>query len=200
MSIIFIVSAPSGSGKTTLCLEMIKRSSGLMRSISHTTRTPRSDEVDGRDYYFISEEEFLKKITQGEFLEWAKVHGHLYGTSRENLLKARNLGLDLVLVIDVQGASNIQKMNLDGVYIFILVSSLQILETRLMDRGSDSGQEVKVRLQNALEEIEQARRYDYIIINREIEETVDYMLAIVKAERCRAQRFLQSRGGKELLT
>ncbi len=200
MSIIFIFSAPSGAGKTTLCLEMMRRCPGLMRSISHTTRAPRFDELDGRDYYFISEEEFLNKIKAGLFLEWAKVHGHFYGTSKENVIKAQKLGLDLVLVIDVQGALNLKKMKIDAVYCFISVPSIKVLETRLVDRGSDSDEDVKVRLRNALEEIEQSKHYDYILINCEIDETVDNMIAIVKAERCRAHRFFKSREMKECLS
>ena len=188
MSILFIFSAPSGAGKTTLCREMIRRSPGLVRSISHTTRAPRQREIPGKDYYFISKEEFTEKIEEGFFLEWAVVHGQFYGTSRENLNQANSLGKDLVMVIDVQGAEKLQKLEVDAVYVFILAPSLQILEERLRHRGGVAEKEVRIRLTNAPEEMEMARKYDYILVNREFEATVNTMLAIVTAERSKAHR------------
>lgn len=193
MSILFIFSAPSGAGKTTLCQEMIRRSPGLVRSISHTTRAPRQREIPGKDYYFISKEEFTEKIEEGFFLEWAVVHGQFYGTSRENLNQANSLGKDLVMVIDVQGAEKLQKLEVDAVYVFILAPSLQILEERLRHRGGVSEKEVKIRLTNALEEMEMARKYDYILVNLEFEETVNTMLAIVTAERSKAHRIFSQK-------
>ncbi|MBW2039200.1 MAG: guanylate kinase [Deltaproteobacteria bacterium] len=193
--ILFVVSAPSGAGKTTLLKKMISQLAGVGLSISYTTRPPRLGEREGIDYFFVSRGEFINMVKEGEFIEWAQVHGDLYGTPRANLETLQG-GEDLILEIDTQGARKIREELKNGVLIFIQPPSLRVLGERLRARGGDSEEEIHARLQNAQKELDQMAWYDYIVINREIEEAARQLTSIIIAERCKTARVLKGRGGE----
>ncbi|MFQ5716015.1 MAG: guanylate kinase [Nitrospinales bacterium] len=187
--ILFILSAPSGAGKTTVCKILQERIPDLKFSVSHTTRPPRPNEIDGVDYYFISEEDFKAKIEEDDFLEWAEVHNHLYGTALRPIYDLKNDGYDIILELDAQGAATLRKTKEDGVFILMLPPSLQELENRLKKRSTEPASQIQQRLEAGKFEIRQSKIYDYIVTNHELEETVDVMLAILKAEKFRANRY-----------
>jgi guanylate kinase len=187
--ILFVVSAPSGAGKTTIVRKVISQLPGVSLSISCTTRAPRPKEQEGVDYSFITREEFSAMEQAGRFIEWAQVHGDLYGTPRANLERLQNGG-DLVLEIDTQGARKIREAFSDVVLIFILPPSLEVLKGRLQSRGGDSEEAIEARLQNAQKELDQMAWYDYIVVNKEIEEAAGQVASIIIAERCKAARVL----------
>lgn len=166
---VFVVSAPSGSGKTTLCRKMLARFPFLSYSISHTTRTPRKDEKQGIDYFFITKEEFLDKIKQNFWAEWAEVHDNLYGTSLEFIKQKIRDGSSLLLDIDVQGAKQIKSSLPDSVTIFIMPPSFKVLEQRLRSRGTDSEDVIQKRLANAAKEIKEKDFYDFSIVNDDLD-------------------------------
>jgi guanylate kinase len=177
---IFVISAPSGAGKTTLCQAVLKKFPEISYSISHTTRKPRKDEKDGEDYFFISKIDFQEKINQGFWLEWAKVHGNFYGTSKEHLGKQTAQGFNVLLEIDTKGAKQIKKFYPDAVTIFIMVPSFEVLEKRLKGRATDSEDIINMRLENARAEIEQKDFYDYIVVNDQLDTACERICEIVK--------------------
>ena len=183
MSIVYIVSAPSGSGKSTLVSELFKVVSGLMFSVSYTTRPSRGSEQNGKEYFFVSRTEFENMIATGEFLEYAEVFGNYYGTARRFLRDAETAGTDLLLDIDVQGAAQVKKKMPEAVSIFILPPGREKLEWRLRNRGLDSEQVIRRRLDTARREIENYSKYDYILVNDRLEQSTDELRAIVLAER-----------------
>jgi guanylate kinase len=188
MSMVLIISAPSGSGKSTLVTRLLQRDQRLIFSISYTTRPPRGTEKDGESYHFISRPEFESRIAGGEFLEWAQVFGNYYGTHRAYLDRAASEDFDLVLDIDVQGARQLKERIPEAVSIFILAPSREVLERRLRARSEDSGGVIERRLREAAEEIRNYHRYDYVLVNHEVEDSVRRLHAIVEAERIRRQR------------
>jgi len=192
MSIVYIVSAPSGSGKSTLVNELFKMVGNLDFSISYTTRPPRGSEQNGKEYFFISREEFEAMIAAGEFLEHAEVFGNYYGTARRFLRAAEARGNDLLLDIDVQGASQVKEKISDAVSIFILPPDREKLEWRLRNRGLDSEAVIRRRLDTARREIENYSKYDYILVNNLLEQSADQLRDIVLAER------LKKKNGVEL--
>ena len=185
MSIVYIVSAPSGSGKSTLVNELLKMVRHLDFSISYTTRPPRGSEQNGKEYFFVSREEFEAMIAADEFLEYADVFGNYYGTARRFLLQAEARGNDLLLDVDVQGASQIKQNIPDAVSIFILPPDREKLEWRLRNRGLDSETVIRRRLDTARREIENYSKYDYILVNNLLEQSADELKDIVLAERLR---------------
>lgn len=188
MTTVFIVSAPSGSGKSTLVSRLLSRDTSLLFSVSYTTRAPRGNEVDGENYHFVSRDDFERRIAGGEFLEHAQVFGNYYGTHRGILEQARSSGRDLVLDIDVQGARQLKCQIPEAVTIFILAPSRQILEQRLRARGEDREDVIERRLREAAEEIRNYHAYDYILVNRDLEQCDRTLSAIVSAERVRRTR------------
>jgi guanylate kinase len=188
MSTVFIISAPSGSGKSTLVARLLTTVPGLMFSVSYTTRKPRGAEVDGHQYHFVSREQFERMLAGNEFLEWAEVFGNYYGTHRGILEQARELGNDLVLDIDVQGARQLKGKIPDAVSVFILPPSRPILEQRLRARSEDPDDVIERRLRDAAEEIRNYKAYDYVLINRDLPESDAVLSAIVHAERVRRTR------------
>jgi guanylate kinase len=188
MTTVFIISAPSGSGKSTLTHRLISEIPNLRFSISYTTRAPRGQEVDGRDYFFISPEEFAKRLAAGEFLEHAEVFGNYYGTHIGELESAAADGFDLILDIDVQGARQLKEKYPAAVSIFILPPSREVLEQRLRARSQDSEPVIARRLREAAEEIRNYSLYDYVLVNREVEASVGTLTSIVKATRSRRDR------------
>jgi guanylate kinase len=188
MTTVFIISAPSGSGKSTLVSELMRLVPKLCFSVSYTTRYPRPCERDGEDYFFISREDFEERIARGEFLEHAEVFGNYYGTHISELERAAAEGYDLVLDIDVQGARQLKSRIPDGVPIFILAPSRQVLEERLRARSQDSEAVILRRLHDAAGEIRNYHLYDYVLVNREVAASVETLVAIVKATRSRRDR------------
>ncbi len=187
---LFVISAPSGSGKTTVCHRVLETVPDLAYSISHTTRPPRHREKDGADYFFVGEEAFNRMRDQGQFLEWAHVHDHFYGTARKQIERCRESGKDILLDIDVQGARQVRDKVPDAVLIFILPPPFEVLEERLRRRQSDDEEAIKTRLANARTEVEAIREYDYIIVNDNLEEAVRDFTAVIQAERCRRSRVM----------
>lgn len=185
--ILFIISAPSGSGKSTLVSELRKQVSGIEFAVSWTTRAPRGSEEDGREYHFTSREEFLRMVEEGQFLEYAEVFGNLYGTARASLEEARIAGHDLLLDIDVQGAAQVRSKLPEAVGIFVMPPNPHVLRTRLRNRsraeGVENEEEVYRRLREASKEIENYRKYGYILVNDILDRAVAQLEAIVLAER-----------------
>jgi guanylate kinase len=181
--LIYIISAPSGSGKSTLVNELLKKVSDLEFSISYTTRAPRGSEINGRQYYFVSRDEFEKMIREAAFLEHAEVFGNYYGTARRFLRQAEENHRDLLLDIDVQGAKQVQDKLSDACSIFILPPDRKTLEERLRKRSEDSDEVMKRRLDAATREIENYRRYNYILINDQLEDSIRLLRAVVRGER-----------------
>ena len=184
--IVYIISAPSGSGKTTLSNELLRQVPDLEFSSSYTTRKPRGQEKNGREYFFVSTQEFERMIEQNQFLEYACVFGDYYGTARRFLDDAKSKGKDLLLDIDVQGARQVKEKLPDAVSIFILPPSREVLEQRLRDRSAAdriSDEVIDRRLQAAAKEIANYRKYDYILVNDRLEESQGQLRAIVLAER-----------------
>ena len=186
--LLFVVSAPSGTGKTTLCRAMAPIFPGLYCSISYTTRPPRPGDENGKDYHFISPEDFKKMIQRGEFAEWAEIYGHRYGTSKTALEKVREEGRDVILNIDGQGARQLRDKDLGGIFIFILPPSWPELKQRLSSRKTEGKAALEERLRKARAEMAEARWYDYIIINDELGKAQEQLKAIILAEHCRRGR------------
>ena len=186
--IIYVVSAPSGAGKTSLCREVAQKVPNLEYSVSYTTRPPRPGEVHGTDYFFVDEATFRNRIDKNDFIEWAEVHGNLYGTSRELLMDWVDRGIDVILDIDSQGAMTLKKKYNDGVYIYILPPSFEVLRQRLIDRRSDSPEEVSRRLQKAREEIWNYRQYYYLIVNVDFKKALKELESVILAERTKMKQ------------
>lgn len=182
------ISAPSGAGKTTLCKRLLQSSPSFIFSVSFTTRHPRKNEIEGVDYYFVSREEFQKMVNARKFVEWAEVHGQLYGTSANLLNKAVEAEKDVVLEVDVEGGTQIKKNYPQAVLVFLLPPSWQELEKRLKSRRTEDYERVKERIKQAKKEIDYAPYYDYLIINDDINRALDDLIAIIRAERCRMNR------------
>jgi guanylate kinase len=188
MTTVFIISAPSGSGKSTLVHRLLKTVPNLVFSISYTTRSPRPTETDGVDYIFITRKDFEERLGKGEFLEYAEVFGNYYGTNRETFELATHQGKDLVLDIDVQGARQLKVAIPQAISIFVLPPSRDVLEQRLRSRSQDSEETIQRRLRGAAEEVQNYTQYDFVLINRDIDEASARLATIVKAERLRKAR------------
>ena len=195
-TILFVLSAPSGGGKSTILKKVMADLSGLVFSVSHTTRSPRHGEKDGQDYHFVSREAFLdiQQRQPSGFLEWAEVHGNLYGTSRDEVEHHLQAGLDVVLDIDVQGAMQVMEA-VDPVTVFITPPSLAELERRLRGRGTEDEENLVLRLENAKKELLYREKYDYLVINDRLPEAIESLRAVIIAERCRRNR---SKDGKQI--
>ncbi len=191
-----VVSAPSGAGKTSLCEWAVTAVPNLAHSVSFTTRPPRPDEKDGRDYHFVDEATFQVMADQGDFAEWAVVHDHLYGTSRALLQQHDATGQDVILDIDTQGAANLRRSHPDAVSVFIVPPSWALLEERLRRRRSETEADLQRRLQRAREEVKHYAEYQYVIVNDVFAQAAEELKAIILAERCRSARvdlgFLQA--------
>lgn len=184
-----IISAPSGTGKTTILKRLFAQLKGVTFSVSHTTRSPRTGEKDGVDYHFVDQQTFKQMRTDQEFLEWAEVHGNFYGTSKKEVERHLAQGVDVFLDIDVQGARQVrQAAGSECFSIFIVPPSWEELEQRLTGRGTDSPETIRLRLDNAIKEMQDAGLYDYLIVNDTVEQAMDTLRAIIIAQRCRAGR------------
>lgn len=188
MGILFIITGPSGAGKTSILKRVMREVENLEFSVSYTTRPRRPGEVDGRDYFFVDEKRFKKMVEEGEFLEWAIVHGYYYGTSKKFVDERLEKNVDLLLDIDVQGALNVKRMDLDMVSVFIAPPSLEDLERRLRKRGTDSEYDLKKRLEDAKWELSKISEFEYLIVNDFLEKSVEKLKSIITAERMRTKR------------
>jgi guanylate kinase len=186
----FVISGPSGSGKSTLIREVRKRMNKLIYSISHTTRSPRSNEEDGVDYYFIDKSTFVDMIEKDDFLEWASVYDDYYGTSRRAVEEKLNEGLDIILDIDNQGAKNIRENISDCRLIYILPPSVEILEKRLRDRATDKPDVIEKRIKQVNNELSNCEWYDYLVTNDNLEKAAFEIEAIIAADGCSRERTL----------
>lgn len=186
--LLMVISAPSGAGKSTLCQELLKRRPTTHLSISCTTRTPRPGEQDGRDYHFLSPDEFTRRLDAGEFIETARVHDHLYGTLTAPVAGALAEGRDVLLNIDTQGAHAVKSRFPDCVRVFVLPPSWTALEERLRKRAQDGEDVIKKRLANARGEVAALPAYDYAVVNDRLEDAAQDLLAILRAERRRLAR------------
>jgi guanylate kinase len=187
---LFVVAAPSGTGKSSLVKALLEVDARMQLSISHTTRAPRGQEVHGREYYFVSDEEFDRMVAADAFIEWARVHNHRYGTSRQAIESRIAQGTDILLEIDYQGALQIRRQFANAVLIFILPPSFEELRRRLERRGEDRPEVIELRLRNAAEEMAHVGDFDYVIINEVFERALFDLKAITHAQRLRvaAQR------------
>lgn len=180
---VIVVSAPSGTGKTTICKHLLRTTPNLVFSVSYTTRKRRPGEVQGKDYYFVDKDIFLKMISENKLIEWAKVYNNYYGTPKEFLEKTINSGKDILLDIDVQGAKNIKKIYPDGIYIFLLPPSEKVLRERLINRKKDLPQDIETRLKNVKKELKYIKYYDYVVVNDKLSETLKVIKSIIIAEK-----------------
>lgn len=185
---LFIVVAPSGAGKTSLVRALLDHHAGLQLSVSFTTRAPREGEVDGRDYVFVDRAEFERRREAGEFLEWAEVHGNLYGTSRAWILQRMADGDDILLEIDWQGAEQVTRQIPEAVGVFILPPSIEELRMRLRRRGQDPEETIERRVRAAARELQEANRFEYVIINQDFASALQELSAVITGARTRFAR------------
>lgn len=185
--LLIVLSAPSGAGKSTLAKELLNRDARLGFSISATTRAPRPGEEHGRDYFFITAEEFRAKIDAGEFLEWAQVHNNYYGTLKSEVANMRAAGRDVLLDIDVQGGLQLKGQGQEGLFLFIAPPSMLVLERRLRGRGTNSDEDIRVRMANAQAEMARRHEYDAVIVNDEVERALGELQRVIAVARRRPE-------------
>ena len=193
--ILFVLSAPSGAGKTTLC-SALRHKPDFVYAVSCTTRRPRAGEIEGEDYHFLSDEEFERRMTAGEFLEYAEVHGSKYGTLKNSVTENLRKGIDVLIDIDTEGAATIRlcsdRFILDAlVDVFIMPPNLEELRRRLMKRGTETEDQIAMRLQNASAEMERWREYKYTLISGSMEEDIEKFRAVMRAERYQSRRLIR---------
>ena len=186
--LLIVVSGASGTGKGTVCKKILDDMPEVAYSISATTRAPRPGEVDGKEYYFISRDEFKAWIADGKFLEYAEVYGNFYGTPLNKIRERLNRGEDILLEIDVQGALNVKRKMPEGVYIFLLPPSLTELKRRIEGRGTETPDSLNRRLANAVNEIKIGLEYDYVVVNDSVDDAAAQIKTIIAAERCKVER------------
>jgi guanylate kinase len=191
-----VLSSPSGGGKTTVCQRILKKHKDYIYSVSATTREKRKGEKQGRHYFFLSEEEFKRRIKNEEFVEWAWVHGKRYGTLKRFVTKAKKQGKAALFVLDVQGGMAFKRKYPESVLIFILPPSFEELKRRLTHRGTENKEEMKGRLNTALKEIKFWSKYDYVVVNKNLNQTVNTVGKIIEAERLKSAKFDYERWGK----
>jgi len=186
--ILVVLSGPSGTGKGTVCKELLRHCPSLHYSISATTRQPRLGEVNGVNYYFTPQDQFLEMVEQNNLLEWAEVYGNYYGTPRKYVEEQLLKGYDVVLEIDTQGALQVKERFNKGILVFLLPPSLTELEDRIWKRGTDTPDTIKRRLNAATAEFDQIRNYEYVVVNDDVNAAVEKIRAIILAEKCRVSR------------
>ncbi len=190
--LLIVISGPSGAGKGTICKSFLERNPEVAISVSATTRSPRKGEVEGINYYFMSKEEFKEKIEDNDFLEYAEVYDNFYGTPKSNVEELLESGKDVILEIDIQGALKVKENTEEGVFIFILPPSMEELKARIIKRGSETPESLMKRFKSAYKEINFISRYNYAVVNDEVQTAVEKLEAIISAEKCRVDRIKHS--------
>ena len=186
---IIVISAPSGAGKDTVVRELMKKNStNRWVSVSATSRLPREGEKEGVDYYFLSKEDFEAKIDEGFFIEYTNYAGNYYGTPKKYIKEKLEQGIDVILIIEIEGASNIKKLIPEALFIFIMPPSLKELVRRLKKRGTETNEKIIKRFHTAYKEINEVTKYNYVVVNDELDEAVEKVESIIKAEKCRVDR------------
>lgn len=186
--LLIVVSGPSGAGKDTICHKLIKENSNIWMSVSMTTRKPRPLEKDGVDYFFVSSEEFENKINDNTFLEYASYNDNYYGTPKDKVEEKLNEGKDVILVIDINGAINIKKIIPSALFIFIMPPDMETLKNRLIGRKTESKDKVVQRFINAYNEVNNYKKYNYVVVNDKVEDAVNKVKSIIQSEKCRVDR------------
>ena len=186
--LLIVLSGPSGSGKNTVCDEVKKNNKNIWESISMTSRKPRKGEIDGKSYYFVTEEEFKKNIEDDNMLEYAKFAGNYYGTPKKNIQKHLDNGEAVILVIEIQGALQIKQKVAQALFVFLLPPSMKELKRRLIDRNTESSSKVMERFERAYKEINELSKYNYVIVNDNVKDAAKKLESIILAERCRVDR------------
>ena len=186
--LLIVVSGPSGAGKDTICQKLIKENSNIWMSVSMTTRKPRPLEKDGVDYFFVSSEEFENKINDNTFLEYASYNDYYYGTPKDKVEEKLNEGKDVILVIDINGAINIKKTIPSALFIFIMPPDMETLKNRLIGRKTESKDKVVQRFITAYNEVNNYKKYNYVVVNDKVEDAVNKVKSIIQSEKCRVDR------------
>ncbi|MGL4847957.1 MAG: guanylate kinase [Clostridium sp.] len=186
--VLLVISGPSGAGKGTICKALLEKRDDLHISVSATTRSPREGEVDGINYHFLTRETFKEKIQNNEFLEYAEVYGNFYGTPKTDVQKLLDSGKNVILEIDIQGALKVKENSEDGIFIFILPPSMEELKQRIINRGSETPESLMTRFKAAYKEINYISKYNYAVVNDQVDLAVDKIEAIITTEKCRVDR------------
>jgi guanylate kinase len=186
--LLIVVSGPSGAGKDTICNKVIEDSDNIWLSVSMTSRNPRGNEKEGKNYFFVTKEEFEQKIKDGKLLEYTNYNGNYYGTPKDKLEDYLNRGIDVILVLDINGAINIKKLVPSALFIFIMPPDMETLKKRLIARKTESKEKVIARFTEAYNEINSYNKYNYVVVNDKIESAVSKVKAIIQAEKCRVER------------
>lgn len=186
--LLIVVSGPSGAGKDTICQKLVKENSNIWMSVSMTTRKPRPLEKDGVDYFFVSKEDFLNKINDNTFLEYASYNDNYYGTPKDKVEEKLNDGKDVILVIDINGAINIKKIIPSALFIFIMPPDMETLKNRLIGRKTESKDKVVERFITAYNEVNNYKKYNYVVVNDKVEDAVNKVKSIIQSEKCRVDR------------
>ncbi|MGL5245891.1 MAG: guanylate kinase [Sarcina sp.] len=190
--VLIVISGPSGAGKGTICKALLEKNEDIVISVSATTRNPRVGEVDGVNYHFLNKEQFLRKVEEDDFLEWAEVYGNYYGTPKSNVEKLLEEGKDVILEIDIQGALKVKDKAKEGVFIFILPPSMEELKQRIIKRGSETPESLMTRFKSAYQEINYVSKYNYAVVNDNVEDAVHKIESILAAEKCRVDRLKET--------
>lgn len=190
--ILIVISGPSGAGKGTICKALLEKHDNIFISVSATTRLPREGEIEGVNYYFLTKEAFEEKVKENGFLEYANVHGNFYGTPKVNVEKMLDEGKDVILEIDIQGALQVKDNFKEGVFIFILPPSMEELKQRIIKRGSETEESLMTRFKNAYKEINYVSKYNYAVVNDQLEIAVTKVESIIAAEKCRVDRIKEN--------
>jgi guanylate kinase len=185
--LLIVISGPSGAGKGTICKALLERNDFWL-SVSATTRAPRNGESEGTNYYFMTKDEFLKKVDEGDFLEFAEVYGNFYGTPKSRVFNTLEKGNDVILEIDIQGALKVKENYPEGIFIFILPPSMEELKNRIINRGSETPETLMTRFKSAYKEINYVSKYNYAVVNDTVDEAVEKIESILTAEKCRVDR------------